>query len=67
MFTKKPNAMHRVMIVYVLTSDKMEDEQPKKNRPGAVLSSKRKHLQPILIYSVVGSGRIFRPDLAVIA
>lgn len=31
MFTKKPNAMHRVMIVYVLTSDKMEDEQAKKN------------------------------------
>ena len=41
--------MHKVMIVYVLPSDGMEYEREKKDRPGAVLSSKRKHLQPISI------------------
>ena len=50
--------MHKVTIVYVLLSDGMVYERQKKDRPGAVLSLKRQHLQPILIYSVVGSGRI---------
>jgi hypothetical protein len=30
MFTRKPKAMHRVMIVYVLPSDGMEYERQKK-------------------------------------
>ena len=51
--------MHKVMIVYVSPSDGMEYErQKKKDRPGAVLSLRRQHLQPILIYSVVRFGRI---------
>ena len=50
--------MHRLRIVYVLSSDGVEYERQKKDRPGAVLSLKRQHLQPILIYSVAGSGRI---------